>query len=143
MLMGEYYHTLDNKGRVIVPARLREGLGDNFIITRGLDNCLFLYPMEEWLSLENKLKSLPFTKAEARAFMRMFFSGASELEIDKQVRVLIPPPLREHAELKKELVFLGVSTRAEIWSKEKWEEYSNKSNLSFELVAEKMVDFEL
>ncbi|MGI5875245.1 MAG: division/cell wall cluster transcriptional repressor MraZ [Dethiobacteria bacterium] len=143
MLMGEYYHTLDNKGRVIVPARLREGLGDNFIITRGLDNCLFLYPMEEWLSLENKLKSLPFTKAEARAFMRMFFSGASELEIDKQGRVLIPPPLREHAELKKELVFLGVSTRAEIWSKEKWEEYSNKSNLSFELVAEKMVDFEL
>jgi MraZ protein len=143
MLMGEYNHTLDNKGRVIVPARLREELGDNFIITRGLDNCLFLYPMEEWLALENKLKGLPFTKAEARAFTRMFFSGASELEIDKQGRVLIPPVLREHAGLKKELIFLGVSSRAEIWSKENWEEYSDKSNLSFEQVAEKMVDFEL
>jgi MraZ protein len=142
MLMGEYAHTLDKKGRVIIPARLREGLGDNFIITRGLDDCLFLYPLREWLNLENKLKSLPFTKAEARAFTRMFFSGASEVEIDKQGRVLIPPPLREHACLKRELVFIGVSNRAEIWSKENWEEYSNKSNLSFEQVAEKMIDFE-
>lgn len=143
MLIGEYIHTLDQKGRVIVPARFREELGENFIITRGLDNCLFLFHKQEWASLENKLKSLPFTRSEARAFMRMFFSGAADVEIDKQGRILIPPPLREHAVLKKEIVFIGVSSRAEIWSKENWEEYSNSSNLSYEQVAEKMVDFDL
>lgn len=142
MLIGEFNHTLDKKGRVIVPSRFRDELQDRFIITRGLDNCLFAYPMEEWSNLENKLKTMPFTKAEARAFMRLFFSGASEVEIDKQGRILIPPVLREHAELSKEVIFIGVSNRAEIWSKEKWREYSNKLNLSYEQVAEKMLDFE-
>ncbi|NLX90100.1 MAG: division/cell wall cluster transcriptional repressor MraZ [Firmicutes bacterium] len=142
MLIGEFNHTLDNKGRVIVPSRFREELQDRFIITRGLDSCLFAYPMEEWNNLERKLKTMPFTRAEARAFMRLFFSGASEVELDKQGRILIPPILREHAELNKEVTFIGVSNRAEIWSKEKWEEYSNKSNLSYEQVAEKMIDFE-
>jgi MraZ protein len=143
MLIGEYNHTLDQKGRVIVPSRFREELGDIFVITRGMDNCLFLYPSYEWKNLENKLKSLPFNKAETRAFMRMFFSGASEVEIDKQGRVLIPPLLREHSHLKKDVVFLGVSNRAEIWSKEIWEEYSNKSSLSFEQIAEKLMDFQM
>jgi len=142
MLIGEFNHTLDNKGRVIVPSRFREELQDRFIITRGLDSCLFAYPMEEWNNLERKLKTMPFTRAEARVFMRLFFSGASEVELDKQGRILIPPILREHAELNKEVTFIGVSNRAEIWSKEKWEEYSNKSNLSYEQVAEKMIDFE-
>lgn len=143
MLIGEFYHNLDKKGRVIVPSRFREELGDGFIITRGLDNCLFLYPVEEWKNIEGRLKSLPFTKAETRAFMRMFFSGASEVEIDKQGRILIPPLLREHSHLQKEVVFIGVSNRAEIWSKEIWEEYSSNSNLSFEQVAEKLMDFQL
>jgi MraZ protein len=143
LLIGEFYHNLDKKGRVIVPSRFREKLGDNFIITRGLDNCLFLYPIEEWKNIEGRLKSLPFTKAETRAFMRMFFSGASEVEIDKQGRTLIPPLLREHSHLQKEVVFIGVSNRAEIWSKEIWEKYSSNSNLSFEQVAESLMDFQL
>jgi MraZ protein len=142
MLIGEYYHTLDNKGRAIVPSRFREELGERFIITRGLDSCLFLYPMSEWKSLENKFKSLPFTKSETRAFMRLLFSGATEVEIDKQGRILLPPLLREHSRLQKEVVFIGVSNRAEIWSKEIWEEYRNKADLSFEQVAEKLVDFQ-
>lgn len=142
MLMGEYLHTLDKKGRVIVPARFRDELGERFIITRGLDRCLFLYPRREWASLENRLKELPLAKADARKFMRFFFSGASEVEIDKQGRILIPPQLREHADVQKEVVIIGISNRAEIWSKENWVEYSNESDLSFEQVAEKMIDFQ-
>ena len=142
MLIGEYYHTLDKKGRVIVPSRFREKLGESFLVTRGLDSCLFLYPRQEWESIENKLRSLPFTRAETRAFLRIFFSGASEVEIDKQGRVLVPLLLREHAHLNKDVVFIGVSNRAEIWGKEIWEGYSSKSNLSFEQVAEKLLDFQ-
>ncbi len=142
MLIGEFNHTLDGKGRVIIPSRFREELQDRFIVTRGLDSCLFVYPLGEWSNLERKLKTMPFTKAEARAFLRLFFSGASEVEPDKQGRILIPPLLRDHAELNKEVVFIGVSNRAEIWSREKWGEYSNKLNLSYEQVAEKMLDFE-
>lgn len=141
MLMGEYVHTMDEKGRVNIPSRLREALGDNFVVTRGLDNCLFVYPMDEWSALEKKLKSLPSTKAEARAFLRMFFSGAAEVELDRQGRVLIPPLLREHASLQKEVIFIGVSNRAELWSKEKWEEYSREASQSFEQVAENMEEF--
>ncbi len=142
MLMGEYLHTLDKKGRFIVPARFREELGERFIITRGLDRCLFLYPRREWANLENRLKELPLAKAEARKFMRIFFSGATEVEIDKQGRALVPPQLRGHADLHKEIVIIGVSNRAEIWSKETWDAYSNESDLSFEQVAEKMIDFQ-
>ena len=141
MLIGEYYHTLDKKGRVIVPSRLREELGERFIITRGLDSCLFLYPMPEWGNLEEKFKNLSFAKSEARAFMRLLFSGASEVEIDKQGRILLPVLLREHAQFQKDLVFIGVSNRAEIWSRELWEEYRNNADLSFEQVAEKLIDF--
>ncbi len=141
MLMGEYLHTMDEKGRVNIPARLREELGDNFVVTRGLDNCLFIYPHKEWAALETKLKSLSSSRAEARAFLRLFFSGAAEVELDRQGRVLIPPALREHASLQKEVIFIGVSNRAELWSREKWEEYSKEAGKSFEAVAEKMEDF--
>jgi len=141
MLMGEYVHIMDEKGRVNVPARLREELGDNFVVTRGLDNCLFIYPAGEWAILAAKLRNLPSSKAEARAFLRRLFSGAAEVELDRQGRVLIPPPLREHASLQKEVIFIGVSNRAELWSKEKWEEYSKEAGRSFEEVAEKMEDF--
>lgn len=143
MLIGEYYHTLDKKGRVIVPSRLREELGEVFVITRGLDGCLFLYPMQEWKNLEERFKSLSFTKSETRAFMRLLFSGASEVEIDKQGRILLPQLLREHARFQKDVVFIGVSNRAEIWSKEIWEEYRNKADLSFEQVAENLIDLQL
>lgn len=143
MFMGEYQHTIDDKGRLIMPAKFREGLGDKFVVTKGLDGCLFVYPMEEWRVLEGKLRSLPFTKADARAFARFFFSGATECELDKQGRILLPTNLRDHAQLQKDIFIIGVSTRLEIWSKEVWEDYSNKTEESYEELAEKMVDFDL
>ena len=143
MFMGEYQHVLDAKGRMIMPAKFREGLGERFVITRGLDNCLFVYPLSEWTQLEQKLKALPFTRSDARAFMRFFFSGAAECELDKQGRILIPNNLREHAKLKKVVVVIGVSNRVEIWSQEVWKQYSEETGLSFESIAEKMIDIEL
>lgn len=140
MFMGEYSHTIDAKGRLIIPARFREGLGDKFIVTKGLDNCLFVYPLDEWSALEEKLKSLPFTRADARAFVRFFFSGANECELDKQGRILIPANLREYAQLSKEVVVLGVSSRVEIWSKERWDKYNGMAAENFEEIAEKIVD---
>lgn len=141
--MGEYQHTIDQKGRVIIPAKFREGLGDHFMITRGLDQCIFVYPLEEWRQIEAKLKSLPFTRADARAFTRFFFSGAMECELDKQGRVTLPANLREYARLTKECVLIGVSNRVEIWSKAVWEEYYLQSEASFNEIAEKIVDFDL
>ena len=139
MFIGEYQHTIDPKGRVIMPAKFREDLGDKFIITKGLDNCLFVFPQEEWQSFEKKLRSLPLTSRDARAFTRFFFSGAIECELDKQGRVLIPANLWEYAELEKDLVIVGVSSRVEIWSKEKWNAY-NEENLDHDDIAEKMAE---
>ena len=126
MFMGEYQHTLDNKGRLILPAKFREELGVRFIATKGLDNCLFIYAKDEWQVLEDKLKKLPLGKSEARAFVRFFFSGAAELECDKQGRILLPSNLREYANLDKEITVIGVSSRIELWSTKVWEEYNNK-----------------
>jgi len=143
VFMGEYQHTIDSKGRVSIPARFREELGELFVITKGLDNSLFVYPMEEWRRLEQKLKSLPFTRADARAFARFFFSGAVECELDKQGRVLLPQVLREHARINKDVVIIGVSTRIEIWAKEVWEEYSLQAAANYETIAETLVDLDL
>lgn len=143
MFLGEYQHNIDAKGRLIIPARLREGLGDKFIITKGLDSCLFAYPMDEWSVLEQKMRSLPFTRADARAFVRFFFAGATECEIDKQGRILVPANLRDYAGLEKEVVVIGVSNRVEMWSKERWEKYNEESASSVEEIAEKIVDFDL
>ncbi len=143
MFMGEFSHSIDQKGRLIVPVKLREGLGDKFIITRGLDVCLFAYPLEEWAVMEQKLKSLPITRADARAFMRLFFSGAIEVEKDKQGRILIAQNLREYAQLEHEAVVIGVSNRVEIWSEKLWNKYSSEANTSFEQIAEQLVDFDL
>ncbi|MDI3529054.1 MAG: transcriptional regulator MraZ, partial [Thermoanaerobacter sp.] len=126
----------DAKGRVIIPAKFRGELGDRFVLTKGLDNCLFVYSLEEWKNIEAKLKTLPLTKKDARAFTRFFLAGAVECEIDKQGRILIPANLREHAKIEKDVIFIGVSTRVEIWSKEVWEEYSNNTDVSFEEIAE-------
>lgn len=141
--MGEYQHTIDDKGRMIIPAKFRDELGEHFIITRGLDNCLFVYPLSEWKMIEQKLKTLPFTRSDARAFTRFFFSGAIECELDKQGRVNIAANLRQYAVLQKDCVVIGVSNRVEIWSKEKWEEYFSDSEASFNEIAEKIVDFDL
>ncbi|WP_028307459.1 division/cell wall cluster transcriptional repressor MraZ [Desulfitibacter alkalitolerans] len=143
MFMGEYQHSLDPKGRLIVPSKFRDGLGQNFVITKGLDNCLFVYPMEEWLVIEKKLKNLPFTKADARAFVRFFFSGANECELDKQGRILLPSNLREYAKLDKDVVIIGVSSRIEIWSKEVWESYSQNEEMDYEGIAEKLQDIDI
>ncbi|WMM23364.1 division/cell wall cluster transcriptional repressor MraZ [Tissierella sp. MB52-C2] len=140
MFIGEYQHTLDTKGRIIIPSKFREDLGDEFVMTKGLDNCLFIYPKKEWTILEEKLKTLPLTNRDARAFIRFFFSGASEGTLDKQGRVLIPSNLREHSKLDKEAVVIGVSTRMEIWSKEEWDAYNNDDNLSYESIAETMAE---
>ena len=143
MFMGEFQHNIDDKGRVIIPAKFREELGASFIVTRGLDNSLFVYPLKEWQQIEQKLKTLPFTRSDARKFTRFFFSGAIECELDKQGRVSIPSNLRSYAELMKECVFIGVSNRVEIWSKELWENYYQDSEASFNEIAEKIVDFDL
>lgn len=141
--MGEFQHNIDTKGRIIVPAKFREGLGDNFVVTRGLDKCLFAYPMNEWKSLEEKLKKLPLTKKDARAFTRFFFSGAIECEVDKQGRINIPQPLRHYAGLDKECVVIGVSNRVEFWANENWEDYFNDSEESFSEIAENLMDFDI
>lgn len=143
MFMGEYQHNLDKKGRLFIPARFREGLGDSFVVTKGLDGCLFVYPRPEWEALEQKLKSLPFTRADARAFVRFFFSGAAECEADKQGRILIPGSLREYAGLEKDAVIIGVSSRVEVWSKDRWERYSDRAASAYEEIAEKIVDIDL
>lgn len=141
MFMGEYQHTIDDKGRMIVPAKFRDTLGHMFVVTRGLDNCLFVYPMKEWAVLEQKLKALPLMKSDARAFTRFFFSGATECELDKQGRVNIPNNLREHARLDKDCMVIGVSNRVEIWSKDIWAQYALASEESVNETAEKLVDF--
>jgi len=142
VFMGEFQHTIDEKGRIIIPAKFRDSLGTSFVLTRGLDNCLFVYPMEEWHALEQKLKRLPLMKADARAFSRFFFSGATECELDKQGRVNIPKNLAEYAKLEKDCVILGVTNRVEIWSKQVWDEYYQNSQQSFNEIAEKLVDFD-
>ncbi|HLR62215.1 MAG TPA: division/cell wall cluster transcriptional repressor MraZ [Lentibacillus sp.] len=143
MFMGEHQHNIDTKGRIIVPAKFREDLGDSFVVTRGLDKCLFAYPMDEWKLLEEKLKKLPLTKKDARAFTRFFFSGAVECEVDKQGRINIPQPLRQYAGLDKECVVIGVSNRVEFWASENWEDYFNDSEESFGEIAENLMDFDI
>ena len=142
MFMGEYQHTVDTKGRLIIPAKFRDDLGDGFVITRGLDHCLFGYPIDEWRKLEEKLKELPMTKKDARAFARFFFSGATEVEIDKQGRINIPSTLIQHANLEKECVVVGVSSKIEIWSKDAWENYFSEAEESFDEIAENMIGFD-
>lgn len=140
MFIGEYQHSLDNKGRIIIPSKFREELGDTFIMTKGLDNCLFVYPKDEWKVLEDKLKLLPLTRKDARAFVRFFFAGATECELDKQGRILIPSNLREHSKLEKDAVIIGVSNRVEVWSKGQWDSYNDDDDLSYENIAEKMAE---
>ena len=137
MLIGEFEHSLDAKGRLIMPAKLREAIGDKFVVTKGLDGCLFAFSIEEWSNFEEKLKSLPLSNRNSREFTRFFLSGATECEIDKQGRFLIPTNLRETATLQKEVVIIGVGTRIEIWDKEKWNSY-NDENISVEDIAENM-----
>ena len=137
MFMGEYNHTIDPKGRVIIPAKFRDSLGEQFVVTQGLDGCLFVYDDIEWRAFEEKLKTLPITNKEARAFVRFFLAGAADVEVDKQGRILLPAVLRDHAKLIKDVVFVGVGSRVEIWSKENWEENTSAEEIG--RIAEKML----
>lgn len=141
MFLGEFQHSLDPKGRITIPSRFREELGERFIATKGLDNCIFIYPMEEWKNLETKLRALPFTRGDVRSFVRFFFSGAAELDADKQGRVLLPLNLREYAQVDRDVVIIGVGSRLEIWAGDKWAQYNRTAGSSFEEVAENLVDF--
>lgn len=144
MFYGEFAHSLDRKNRLIIPAKFREVLQESFvekmIITRGLDKCLFVFSEDEWKAQEAKFKELSFTKSESRKFNRLYFSGACELQVDKQGRVLIPVYLRSYAEIKKDVVVVGVSNRIEIWAKDKWDEFYSKTKDSFEEIAEGLME---
>ncbi|MGO2638479.1 division/cell wall cluster transcriptional repressor MraZ [Enterococcus viikkiensis] len=141
MFMGEFQHNIDAKGRLIVPSKLREQLGEKFVVTRGMDGCLFGYPLVEWNHLETKLNEMPLSKKDARAFVRFFYSAATECEIDKQGRINIPVSLRNHALLEKECVIIGVANRIEIWDQTRWNDFTKETEASFDDIAETMVDF--
>lgn len=145
MFIGEFQHNIDAKGRVIIPAKFREELGEHFIVTKGLDKCLFVYPLEGWKNVESNLRQLSFTHADSRAFSRLFFSGAVEVELDKQGRILLPANLRSYASMDKDVVVIGVSGRVEIWDKSIWQDYSQKADSDYEAIAEKItgLDFSL
>ncbi len=129
MFMSEYNHTIDAKGRLIIPSKFRDQLGDEFVVTKGMDGCLFVYANEDWSAFEQKLTSLPLINKEARKFARFFLAGAAQVEVDKQGRILLPAPLREFAGLEKDVVLVGVGSRIEIWSRENWENMDADSNM--------------
>ncbi len=138
MFMGEYHHTIDDKGRLIIPSKFRTELGESFVITRGLENCLFVYSLVEWNKIVDKLKKLPFTKKDARNFTRFFLSGATITELDKQGRANIQASLIDYASLEKDCVVIGVNDRLEIWSKDKWEEFFNANSDQLSDIAENL-----
>ena len=144
MFYGEFAHSLDRKGRLIIPSKFREAIkeayAEKLYITRGLDKCLFVFTEEEWKTQETKFKSMSFTKSEHRKFNRIFFSGASDTAPDKQGRILLPGYLKDFASIKKEVVFIGVSNRIEIWSKELWREFYGNNKESYEQIAENLIE---
>ena len=144
MFYGEYLHSIDRKGRLILPAKFREVAKSHFVerffVTRGLDKCLFMFPEEEWRTQENKFKAISFTKQQARTFNRLYFSGAVEVTFDIQGRILLPQYLKDFAQIKREVVIVGVSNRIEIWAKDKWEKFYGNSRQSFEEIAEKLME---
>ena len=143
MFMGEYDHTIDAKGRLIIPSKFRESLGEEFVITKGLDGCLFVYDNQEWNAFEEKLKALPLNKKDNRQFVRFFLAGAAQVEVDKQGRILVPGNLRDFAELEKDVVLVGVASRIEIWSKARWEGITEDEDEAMEDIAERMADLGL
>lgn len=141
MFMGEYNHTIDAKGRLIIPSKFREALGDEFVVTKGLDGCLFVFDGTEWSAFEEKLKALPITNKDARQFVRFFLAGAASVEVDKQGRILVPNVLREFADLSKDVTLIGVGSRIEIWDKGRYEGASAYDDM--EEIAEHMAELGL
>lgn len=143
MLMGEFHHSIDAKGRLIVPAKFRDQLGSTFVLTRGMDGCLFGYPMAEWTKLQGQVAALPLTKKDARTFTRFLYSAATECELDKQGRINIPNTLIEHAALEKQCVLVGVSNRIEVWSEDRWQTFATDAEANFDAISENLMDFGL
>ena len=143
MFYGEYEHTIDRKGRLIVPAKCRQALKDHdvklLVLTRGLDGCLFLFPEPEWRVAENRLKQVPFTKSEGRKFNRLFFSGATEVSIDALGRILVPKTLKDYALIKDDVTIVGVLNRMEVWARKQWRAFYEQSRQNFEEVAERVL----
>ncbi len=143
MFYGEFEHTIDRKGRLIIPAKIRQALKQHDVqtlfLTRGLDDCLFLFPEAEWRPLEARFKQVSVTKAEGRKFNRMFFSGAVDVTIDRLGRLLIPKMLKDFAHIKQDVVIVGVSSRVEIWAQEKWKAFYDSAHSSFEEIAERVL----
>lgn len=140
MLIGEYAHNLDPKGRVFVPAKFREELGENFIVTRGIGKCLFVFSKDAWVELAQKMKTIPITDQSSQVFLRMLFASASECEPDKQGRILLPGRLREYAEMEKEITAIGVMSRVELWSEKNWAEYNRHANDEYEATLTKLAE---
>lgn len=141
--MGEYAHNIDKKGRIIIPAKFREDLGEQVIITRGLDGCLSVYTKQQWEKIYEQLMKLPSTKKDARMFVRMMTSKAAECEFDGQGRVLIPAPLCNLAVLEKECMVIGAANHVEIWAKQRWIPLDEEANVTFEDIAENLTEFML
>jgi len=140
MFMGEFHHNIDDKGRLIVPSKFRRELGDKFVVTRGLDGCLFVYSKEEWERQVEMLRELSFTKKDARAFVRFFLSGATEISADKQGRMNLPEPLVTYANLSKECIIIGVNDRLEIWASDEWQGFLKINEDEFATMAENLFD---
>lgn len=138
MFMGEYHHNIDEKGRIIIPSKFRNELGTSFVVTRGIENCLFVYSLPEWDKIVTKLNKLPFTKKDARNFTRFFLSGASVVELDKQGRINIASTLTDYAKLEKDCVVLGVGDRLEIWSNDLWNDFFNENRNNMSDIAENL-----
>ena len=138
MFIGEFHHNIDDKGRLIIPSKFRCELGEKFIITRGLDKCLFIYSMNEWSNITKKLQTLPFTKKDARNFSRFFLSGATECEFDKQGRILITSPLVQYANLTQKCAIIGVNERIEVWNEEEFNKFLNDNEEQFSEIAENL-----
>ena len=140
MMIGEYHHNIDEKGRLIIPSKFRIELGEKFIVTRGMEKCLFVYPMKDWNNMINKLNKLSFTKKDYRTFMRMLLSGATECELDKSGRINISSPLKNYASLEKECVVIGVNDRLEIWSEDGFEDFFNSNIENYSDIAENLFE---
>ena len=138
MFIGEYHHTIDDKGRLIIPSKFRKNLGEKFIITRGIENCLFVYSLDNWEKIVSKLETLPFTKKDARSFMRFFLSGATVAEFDKQGRINITSPLISYADIEKECIIIGTGDRLEIWSDAKWNDFFDSAKINMSDIAENL-----
>ena len=143
MFIGEYQHSIDQKGRIAVPAKFRSQLGTGVVVTRGLDHCLFIYTETEWQELAQKLVALPLTQANSRAFVRLMLAGAMQVSLDSQGRIRLPDYLREYAGLNKEAVIAGLFNRVEIWDKQKWQEYKARTEAESDEIAEKLTDLDI